>query len=184
MPEMAACMAWPLGAQAAATDTPPPDAQAQIDVRRGQAMAGFDVQEADCYTHFAVSDCLKRVQSQRRAVQADLKREEATLHEQARQQAAQREPLRTREGEPDAAIGASTADKLQAQRDKQAAHTAKPTAPSRAASVPAGLTAAQESENRARYARKQADAQARRAAVEKRLSERKGQGAAPLPVPN
>lgn len=170
----------------------------QIEDSRARANAALDAQEAACYRRFAVSGCLKEVQTSRRAMLATFRLREAELHERefaqrgvqqrARvQQKAQEQQQRQAELR-DAGAGtgaeASHAEKLQAQTDKQTEHAAKArqsvASSPVAAALPAGPTAAEQAANRENYARKQADAELKRQQIAKRLA---GKVAAPLPLP-
>jgi colicin import membrane protein len=182
-----------------AQETSPDAAEFQrIEATRARETAVYDAQEAACARRFAVSGCVKEVQSQRRAMLANLRRQEATLHERqlAEQGAAQRrlsaQKLQERQ-QQDAQLqadstGQGAADKLQVQKDKQAEHAAKPAmagaSAAASASLPAatGLSAAEQTANRGSYARKQAEAEKKRQDIAKRLAD-KGPGAAPLPLP-
>jgi hypothetical protein len=58
----------------------------RIATDRSRENALFDAQEAACYGRFAVNGCLQEVQSRRRAMVADFKRQEASLHDTERLQ--------------------------------------------------------------------------------------------------
>ena len=185
-----------LAQEGSAPASPQDQAEAlqQIDTLRAQKMAELDGREAACYARFAVSGCLKSVQSERRAVLARLRRQEAELHEQQLQQQAAEKRLQAQtrlqeRAQQDADRlaqnpGAAADEKLQAQKQKQADHQARAaqTPASAAPASPAGPTAAEQAANRASYASKQQEAQKKREEIARRLSEKNGKGAAPLPV--
>jgi colicin import membrane protein len=168
----------------------------RIDVVRAQAMAGFAAEDAQCYQQFAVSGCLKDVQTRRRALLADLRRQEADLHEgefaqraaEQRQRASQK-ALERQQQEADlrADNGADRIlEKGLEQQEKQAAHAAKASAPvsgEAAPLVPTGPSAAEQAANRESYARKLQDAEKKRQELARRLAETPAKPAAPLPVP-
>lgn len=190
------CCVLPALAQDAASPGPNAAEHQRIDEARAQAMADFNAEDIACYQRFAVSGCLKQVQSRRRAVLADLKKQEALLQEQERagQAAEQRRSLAQKALErqqleadirADNAAGRA-AEKLLEQQEKQAAHAAKAQAPAASAAAPAapiGPGATEQASNRESYARKQLDAEKKRQDIAKRLAEKDSKPAAPLPVP-
>ena len=172
----------------------------RIEATRALETARYTAAEAACYQRFAVSSCLQDLQSQRRAMLADLRRQEAILHErQFAHRAAEQKRLSAQKAlerqQKEAELkaenpAARAAEKLQAQKTKQAEHLAK--APAAWASAPASteaptvptqaLSAAEQAANRESYARKQAAASAKRQEIAKRLGD-KEKGTAPLPLP-
>jgi hypothetical protein len=173
----------------------------RIEATRARETAVYDAEEAACYQRFAVSGCVKDVQSQRRAMLANLRRQEATLHEQqfarqgaeqlrlGAQKATQRQQQKADLQAEDAT--AAAANRLQAQKYKRADHAAKAPAAGASASASsaagaapaaAGISAAGQASKRESFARKQADAQKKREDIAKRLAG-KGKSAAPLPLP-
>jgi hypothetical protein len=168
----------------------------RIEAARAQSMAEFDAEDAQCYQRFAVSGCLKQVQSRRRAKLAELRKQEAALHERERAQQAQEQrrnlaqkakERQQREEELLTERGADrTAEKLQEQQEKQASHAAKAAVPAASAAAHAasnGPTAAEQASMRESYARKQQDAEKNRQDLARRLAEKKTKPAAPLPLP-
>ena len=168
------------------------DVHQRIEAARAQALADFNAEDIACYQRFAVSGCLKQVQSKRRALLADLRKQEALLREQelAQQAAQQRERTARKALErqqleadirADNAAGRA-AEKLLEQQEKQAAHAAKASSASAAAPpAPTGPGATEQASNRDSYARKQLDAEKKRQDIAKRLAEKDGKAAAPLP---
>ena len=196
----ALCAGMPLWAQdhvAAAAGTPDAAEFERIQARRERESASFDAQEADCYQHFAVSACVNNVQTKRRAVLAELRREEALLHErESAQRGAEqlrltaqkaRDRLQQDVGSSAQSAADTLADRLQTQQDKRQAHASKAAASAAAQgrTVPAasGPSAAEQASNRENYARKQAEAERKRQDIARRLADRKSKPAAPLPVP-
>ena len=191
------CSNLPLWAQTQSISPAPVsnDDYQRIESARTRERANFDAQEAACYQRFAVNDCLKKVQSKRIAVMAELKRQEGLLHDRERaQQGAealerieQKALERQQRSDEDQTEGGANRvqQKLQEQQDKRAEHAAKaasgPVPVS--APVPTGPTVADQAEARASYARKQADAEKKRQELLKRQAEKASAPAKPLPVP-
>ncbi len=166
-----------------------------IEAVRLREGALLDAQEADCYQRFAVNDCLKKVKSRRIALMADLKRQENQIHarerrlqgaealERANQKALDRQQKQQESQAGDGAL--RTQEKLQAQQEKQAEHAARaasdlaPVSPG----APEGPTPEEQAQSRARYESKQANAEKKRLEMAKRLAEKSGKSAKPLPVP-
>jgi hypothetical protein len=167
----------------------------RIEAERIRQNAAFDAQDAACYQRFSVNACLAKVAAKRRAVLADLKRQEASLHDSERLQKGGEQLRRTeqkaverqqKEAEIQAEdTAATTLEKLQAQKDKKAEHAAKAASASdvRTPSAPTGPTAADQAQYRDSYARKQAEAAKKRLEVAKRLKEKDSVPAQPLPPP-
>lgn len=58
--------------------------RARISAERTKAEAGFLVEDAACYKKFAVNSCLAKVNTRRRAMIADLRRQEILLNDEER----------------------------------------------------------------------------------------------------
>lgn len=58
--------------------------RARISAERTKAEAGFLVEDAACYKKFAVNSCLGKVNARRRAMIADLRRQEIFLNDEER----------------------------------------------------------------------------------------------------
>jgi len=185
-----------------AQEVPPAQAHAsaqalqQIEARREREMAAFDAEDAQCFQRIAVSGCQKDVQSRRRALLADLRRQQALLHEQEaaqrgaeqRQRSAQKALDKAQQAQDLAREdpGAQAGQKQQAQLEKQAAHAAQAqaSAPVRnEAAKSAGPDAAERAENRASYARKQAAADQKRQELARRLAKPQDKPVQALPLP-
>jgi colicin import membrane protein len=172
--------------------------RARIEAIRQRELSVFDAREAECYRRFAVNSCLAKVQSERRATLADLKRQEQVLNDAERRQrgAAQ---LRLNEEKAqeklqrdlDAAQtdnAAAQAERKKAQDDKRKAHAnaaqGASSAP-RTKAAPASPTGSATA--RTEYERKQQEAAQRRLDAEKRQREKAASKASkplkPLPVP-
>jgi hypothetical protein len=184
-------VAWAQAVPAPQAAVDPAEFQ-RIEATRASESAALDAEESACYQRFAVSGCLKGVQSRRRAMLAGLRRQEAVLHERefAERAAEQRarnlqkiaERKQQEEGQRSGDAEAEQREKLQAQKDKQADHATKARQP-QASAPPAphtsGPTPAEQAANRDSYARKQADAQKKREEIARRQSK----SVAPLPLP-
>jgi hypothetical protein len=163
-----------------------------VRVREG---ANFNAQDAACYERFAVNDCLKKVQTKRRALMADLKRQESALHSRERHQQGvdalgriEQKSIdrQQRQEEIETGDGAGRAqDKVHEQQDKQAEQAAKAASGSApvAAPAPTGPSVAEQAEARASYERKLADAENKRQEMIKRQAEKGGKPAKSLPLP-
>ena len=69
----------------------------RIRQERVLAQAQFAAQDAQCYARFAVNDCLDAVQVRRRALLADLRRQEISLNDAQRKRRAAEQLLRSDE---------------------------------------------------------------------------------------
>lgn len=143
-------------------------------------------EESDCRQRFAVNDCLKSVQTRYRAKLADIRKQEAGLHDLQRQQ---RADAQIREAD----------ERLRARDVRLQEQSATPERPSRGArpqnNAPASATAAEvptrapqsamkvpSPEVREVHARRLRDAEERRAARDQRVKE-KAAGKQPVPLP-
>jgi hypothetical protein len=167
----------------------------RIAAERSRENAGFDAQEAGCYGRFAVNACLKEVQSRRRAMLADLKRQEASLHDAERLQkgadrlrASEQKALDRQEQDVQAGQSAATVQqRLQAQQEKQAEHAASALpvpSENRELPVSSGPSAKEQASQRERYAAKQAQAEKKRQELARRLKEKGAKPVPGLPVPD
>lgn len=157
-------------------------AQAQrqrISAERSRAEADFLQQERACQSRFAVQACVDQIAAQRRILERELTRQEASLNAAERQQRAQEQLQRSAEKERDyqaraaEPAGDGTSDRLQAQQEKQQAHrkVAAPASSATSKPLPSALTAAEQASLREAYTSKQQAAQERRRTREKRLRE-------------
>ncbi len=171
----------------------------EIEVARQRETARFDAADAQCRSRFAVNDCLRVSQTQRRSVMADLRKQEVRLNEQERAQRGAEQVELTKkkllernqqDKDLEAAHAANLearaqkekdlADKREANRNVPASH---PAVASSAPHSPAGPVPAERAANRAEFERRQAQAQQRREDVQRRQSEKTGAPASSLPVP-
>ncbi len=159
-----------------------------ITSARTRAEANFAEQEQACYGRFTVQSCLDRVAAKRRALERDLKKQEASLNAAQRQQRAQEQLQRSAEKARDRETPAVdspdfAAQRQQAQNEKQEAHRRLPS-PSVAVSkpLPTEPSLAEQSAMKDAHAAKQRAAQERRTARDKRLQDAKETRPA-LPLP-
>ena len=177
------------GLQAAHAQDDPPRQRQSISAERASADAGFSRQEQACQSRFVVQACLDDVAAQRRTLERELKRREASLNAVDRQQAAQEQLQRSadkardhqnRQTEP---TGDVQAERVRAQKEKQQAHQdAGRSSGNASKTAPATPSAAEQATLREAYAAKQRAAQDRRAARDKRLRESTEKTSA-LPLP-
>jgi hypothetical protein len=166
----------------------------RIAAERSHENAVFDAREAACYGRFAVNGCLKEVQSRRRAMLADLKRQEASLHDAERLQkgaerlrASEQKALERQEQDVEAGQSAANGqERLRAQQAKQAEHAAFAPVPreSRELPVSSGPTAKEQASQRESFAAKQAQAEKKRQEIARRLKEKSAKPVPGLPVPD
>ena len=195
--------AWAIAALAQPVQDPGaavvPDANARIEATRLRESAILNTQEAQCYQRFAVNACLSDVQARRRALLAELQRQETALHELERQQKGDEQVQRANQKAMDkraADLNAQAPDdantgqiqaKLQAQEDKKQKHAAQVSAvgvqAQSRASEPASPGLADQAQNRANYQNKFADAEKKRQEVAKRQAKKAANPVPPLPVP-
>lgn len=171
----------------------------RIDAVRQQQNVLFNEQEAACQARFAVTDCVNSVRSRRRAMLADLKRQETVLNSLQRSQRGEDQLRLSQEKAADQAKARAQAEadaiqpsRANAQAEKKKAleekgmnHPRPPSSPAAAASNrqrPAGMDASVAEANRKDYESKQKAAAERRADKEKRLKDSNARNQ-PLPVP-
>ena len=157
--------------------------QAQIDARRASANAEFDAQEQGCQKRFMVNKCLDDVREQRIAFEAELRRQELSLHNAQRMQKAasalqqvEQKQQEKAQKEREQALNPDTTfqERQQALEEKQRAHAqalAQPPAAARQAAASAP-NPAEQAQKRAAYAQKQLDAQKHRAEVQQRIKDK------------
>ncbi|APW43076.1 hypothetical protein [Rhodoferax saidenbachensis] len=167
--------------------------RARIDTLRRQQTAEFNAQERACQDRFAVVRCTNDVNARRRAMQSELKRQEASLHDAERRQRGAEQLKRTEEkavenaqrlsGMEPSGGSMTEEDRRKAQEDKVRQHAKPPATAASATPVEksGGLEAGTAAANRADYVRKQEAALQRKKDREKRLQE-KGASTAPLPA--
>ena len=171
----------------------------EIEATRQREAARFDTADAECQKRFAVNDCLRSSQTSRRAVMADLRRQEATLNELERAQrgadqieASRKKALERAQQDKDMAAAQAANREAQAQKQseqakKQEANRNVPLNHSGSSSqvpkAPSGPAPIEQATNRADYQRRQAEAQQHRIDLQKRQAEKAGKPPSGLPVP-
>jgi len=167
----------------------------RLDLQRKSALAAFDAAEDECAHTFAATDCLAKVQNQRRSEEAQWHRQEMVLHDLERRKRSEDELTRLNAlaHEKERALAAVAQSEKDAQQrqadvaDKQARHARQQAvgadAPARSPSASPTPSAAEQAQNRATYQRKLEAAEERRRAVEKRLKEQAAKPVQPLPLP-
>jgi len=171
--------------------------RARLEATRQRESANYDAQEAQCYQRFAVNSCLSKVQSQRRTMLADIRRQEQVLNDAERMQrgAAQiklneEKALEKAQKDLDAARtdnAAAIAERKNAQEEKQLNHAGIAQGASSAPRTKNSGAAVDSANARAEYERKQQEATKRRLEAEKRQSDKAASTASkplkPLPTP-
>jgi len=171
----------------------------EIESVRARETARLDAADAKCQTRFAVNDCLRVSQLERRTVMTDLRKQESRLNEleRSRRGAEQVELSRKKalehaqqKQEADAAHAANLEAQAQKQKEQAQKREANRSIPTdRAASsppvpnAPTGPSSAEQASNRADFERRQAEAQEHRSELQKRQREKTGKPASTLPVP-
>lgn len=174
-------------------------ARRQIEEVRSRETSRFDAADADCKTRFAVNDCLRNSQTQRRAAMAELRKQESSLHALERQQRGQEQTQRVAQkakerqqqdqevADAHATRIAEQAQKQSDQQEKRAANKNIALNPSAKASEtaksPAGPAPAQQAANRSAYEQRQVEALQHKQELEKRNVEKTGKPASALPLP-
>ena len=168
----------------------------RIDSIRRQKTAELDAQDAACLSKFAVNDCQNKVSARRRAMLADLKRQESRLNavERLQKEAEQRKRSEEkaadhaqREAELQAGPKSATQEERQQTLDEKVRNHPKPAARAEGQApgpkAASGLDADTIAKNREAYLERQKAAEKRRQERDKRLQEHGTGGSAPLPVP-
>lgn len=171
--------------------------RARLEASRQSESARYDAQEAQCYQRFAVNSCLSKVQSQRRAMLADIRRQEQVLNDAERMQRGsaqiklnEEKALDKAQRDLDAARTDNTAamvERKSAQEEKQRNHARIAQGASSAPRTKNVGTPVDSVKARAEYERKMQEATQRKLDSEKRRSEKAASTASkplkPLPVP-
>ena len=167
----------------------------RIAASRQHKTVELDAQAAACWSKFAVTDCQNKVKTQRRAMLAELWRQEIRLNDQERQQRAAEQMLRNqakaaewaeRQADEPSRAGANIDSPDQRQErlsekaigHQQRAKAITPVVP--VSRAPSGPDVETVERNRTAYAEKLRAAEQRRQEREKRILEKRG-NSAPLP---
>jgi colicin import membrane protein len=161
----------------------------RIESERSQVEAAFAQRERECRERFVVTSCLEDARRDRRQSLESLRQQQAILDEsQRKQRAAQRmDDIRSKVSEADAHRRSATAEPGKERPKREVAART----PHAASAVEEGATGVSRSGTEAarrvsEYERRQAEARAHRAAVERRNAEKAAQGkvSRPLPAPS
>ncbi|RZT92503.1 hypothetical protein [Rivibacter subsaxonicus] len=157
----------------------------RLQVTRGEVEARYQGRVRECEQRFFVTDCLERARKERREALAPIDARIATLDEAERSRRAQERLERIGTGKAERAVRAGEAASMPASpRQPKPAPTASGKLPRQPAPPPTAASAAeraaQEQKARERHQRKQEEAAAHRAEVERRNAGDKPP-AAPLP---
>lgn len=168
----------------------------EIEETRARESRRFDAMDAECRTRFAVNDCLRDSQAQRRSVMAPLRSQENRLNDMERaqraadqirsteQKAAERRQRDQEVADAHAAQLAAQAQRRKELEDRRMEHASRPTPqPPKAAKSPSGPGPQQQAANRAALESRRAQAEQRKRELEKRRQEKTGKPASSLPVP-
>ena len=155
-----------------------------IATLRQQKMAEFDVQEAECQSRFAVTDCQNAVAVRRRQMLSELKNQEVQLDDAQRHHKGAQQLLRSQEKLDDRERQRPTDGHQKSPEEKRHPLSPADLKPSRppTAKVPAGLDAPTIAQNRAAYQAKQAALVQRRLERDKRIKEQADHRATALPI--
>jgi colicin import membrane protein len=167
----------------------------RIAAERAEIDKAYAAREAECHQRFVVTSCLDAARRDRREALERLRHQQVLLDEaQRKQRAAQRideirakvssDEAKRREAEVRARERDTRLQKQAARVQAAASVPAAPQAPASAA--PAKPAKTPNAKRVSDYEKRQAEAKAHRAAVERRNAERaaKGEPAKPLPVPS
>lgn len=168
---------------ARAEDAPPSQGERErIAAQRQVAEQQYVEREAECRKRFVVTSCIDKARADKRQTLDNLHQQEIALDEVERQQRSA-EHKRRREAKAWEEINKPAPEPRPA-REPKAPKEPSSVLPRRAASAPSAEDrSAAEQRSRERYEARRKEAEAHRAAVEKRNQERAGKKAKPLPVP-
>lgn len=176
--------------------------RSRIAAERAKAESVFREREKSCYGKFGVNDCLKEARERRRAVIADLRRQEISLNDSERKRRGIERLRANEERERKDPADRAKAVEQQGERDARAKDKSTGRA-ERSAAEPGRVAKTQEAqrqraaelaqarvqrekdaaENVARREKNEKEAEERKAALAKRMAERKKPAASALPTP-
>lgn len=202
---MAMLAIWPVAlAQAPEGEA---SARARIEAERSQAEARYAAEEKACFARFAVNDCQNEARVRRRAVLADLRRQEVSLNDAERRRKSVQKlreieerssPEKQRQADEQQAKALAEQQEREAHAAEKAAGRKTAAAPSAAKSperpfrdprkkamqkTPNERQSPNTAEKRKSFEGRLEEAQARKGRIEKRLAERNKTAPKPLPVP-
>jgi len=164
----------------------------RIESERSQVEAAFAQRERECRERFVVTSCLEDARRDRRQSLEQLRQQQAILDEsQRKQRAAQRmDDIRSKVSEQDARRRNVTTQQGKERPRREVLAHSSPHAAFGASAAEEGASGVSRSGTEAarrvsEYEKRQAEAQAHRATVERRNAEKAAQGkfSKPLPVP-
>jgi colicin import membrane protein len=176
--------AWAQGDAAFGLDSVSQERQ-RIATTRSSGYAALDVEDAECQKKFAVFDCQRDVAARRRALDAELKRQENSLNDAERKQRGAEQLERIEQKQLERAQSESIAQPTTNVPAQATPKTYGPTGQARASVAKPQATAVSEKDKatlRKAYADKQEAARKRKAEREKRLQDA-GAVSTPLPGP-
>ncbi len=153
--------------------------RARISAERTQAQERYSAEELACRGRFATTDCIAQAKTRRRAVLADLRRQEISLNDAQRLASGAQRQRANEEKAAAPRAGASNQKATARSATAVPAASHRPAQNSRPASHAPGDTAANQLRDQAR----QAEAKEHGAQLKKRLAEQHRPPAAPLPTP-
>jgi colicin import membrane protein len=169
--------------------------RSRIQSERTFAEAAYQREEAACYQHFAVTDCIRQLRRERRLVLDKLRQQENVLNASDRKRKALDQIEKIKEKSSEKRLEEEAARRLEARSDQQAREdnsaqkikalsAQKPTptdvVPAKKA-TDQGLSAGEIAKNQQQYKDKLKDAAAHRATRLKSNSEKTGEPKKPLP---
>jgi colicin import membrane protein len=152
----------------------------RIEAERQKGTEALAAEESACQNKFAVNDCVRPVQARKRALLADLKRQEVRLNDMERRQRAQAQRERILQRQQERAAD----DESRVIETKSAPTPTEKGAPRGPFEKPASSApdAAAQAQNRAAYARKLEEAERHRRSLQ-RQNQEKPSTATTLPTP-
>lgn len=167
--------------------------RSRIQVERAQQEALYQAQVTQCYTRFAVTDCIRQARLQQRAVMEPLRRQEVMLNDAERQRKAQEQLKQITEKAPDQRVAEEEVRRLearQAQQEREDRAAQKDAAAKQVPLVPAagkkpveqGRTSDDIAKEQAQYSDKLKEAEEHRASRLKSNSEKAGAPSKSLPL--
>lgn len=170
--------------------------RSRIQLERAQQEARYQAQVTQCYTRFAVTECIRQARLQQRAVMEPLRRQEVMLNDAERQRKAQEQLTQIKEKAPDQrtdeeAVRRLEARQAQQEREERAAQKAAaaksaPLPPATGAvvkkPVEQGRTPDEIAKDQAQYTDKLKEAEEHRASRLKSNSEKAGAPSKSLPL--
>ena len=170
--------------------------RSRIQLERAQQEARYQAEVTQCYTRFAVTECIRQARLQQRAVMEPLRRQEVALNDAERQRKAQEQIKQIKEKAPDQRVDDDAVRRLEARQSQQereeraaqkaAAAKSAPLPPATGAvvkkPVEQGRTPDEIAKDQAQYTDKLKEAEEHRASRLKSNSEKAGAPSKSLPL--